>query len=66
MSRLTHSIPERQFKCIVTGSEPRRYVESIPGCGTADNYRKKPEMVDRQKVEDSWSQFYYRSGGQDA
>ncbi|AVK38758.1 hypothetical protein CSB69_3708 [Morganella morganii] len=41
-------------------------MESIPGCGTADNYRKKPEVVDRQKVEASWSQFYYRSGGQDA
>ena len=66
MSRLTHSGPEKQFKCLVIGNEPFRYIESIPAGGTADNYRKKPEMVDRQKVEDSWSQFYYRSGGQDA
>ncbi|MER5046151.1 hypothetical protein [Morganella morganii] len=66
MSRLTHSEPEKQLKCLVIGNEPFRYVESIPAGGTADNYREAPEMVDREKLKESWAKYYYRSGGQNA
>ncbi|HCT4931280.1 TPA: hypothetical protein OTY92_003285 [Morganella morganii] len=66
MSRLTHSEPEKQFKCLVIGNEPFRYVESIPAGGIADNYREAPEMVERAELKKYWSKYYYRSGGQDA
>ncbi|WP_413496451.1 hypothetical protein [Morganella psychrotolerans] len=66
MSRLTHSEPGKQFKCLVVGNEPLCYVQSIPAGGMANNYPAAQEVVERQSLIASWSKYYYRSGGNDA
>ncbi|EPL1662572.1 TPA: hypothetical protein KEX07_003759 [Proteus mirabilis] len=62
MSRLTHLIPKKQFRCLpVSGRQSFRYVEIIVSDKQPDNYKKPACLVDRQALKKAWTDFYFSS-----
>ncbi|HHJ1162526.1 TPA: hypothetical protein ACQFK1_002035 [Proteus mirabilis] len=63
MSRLTHLIPKKQFRCLpISGRQSFRYVEIIASDEQPNNYQQNSELVDRQALKKAWTDFYFSSG----